>query len=91
MATLAGNWMQPVHPRPTSIRPPNDGNVEDPVSTENWVEERDRLVKLLEAIEAGHITHVDQAGTGQLRPTNDINVAALRARLAKLNTRLSEG
>jgi hypothetical protein len=64
--------------------------VEDSVNTENWAEERDRLVKLLEAVDAGNITHVDQDGTDQLRPTNENNIAALRARVAELNTRLGE-
>ena len=60
------------------------------MSTENWAEERERLVKLLEAVDTGNITHVDQDGTDQLRPTNENNVAALRARLAELNKRLGE-
>ena len=30
------------------------------VSGENWREERDRLVQLLEGIESGKITHVDE-------------------------------
>jgi hypothetical protein len=64
--------------------------VEDPVSTENWAEERERLVKLLEGIDAGTITHVDQCGTDQLLPTNENNIAALRARLAELKSRLGE-
>lgn len=29
------------------------------VNTENWAEERDRLVRLLAGIESGMITHVD--------------------------------
>jgi hypothetical protein len=60
------------------------------VSTENWAEERERLVRLLEGIEAGKVTHVDQDGLHQLRATNEQNVAALRARLAELNARLGE-
>ncbi|MFL6726621.1 MAG: hypothetical protein ACJ8FS_08925 [Sphingomicrobium sp.] len=58
------------------------------MSTENWTEERERLVRLLEGIETGEVTHVDQTGLGELRPANDKNVAALRARLAELNARL---
>jgi len=61
------------------------------VSTENWTEERARLVRLLEAIEAGKVTHVDQDGRHQLGPTDKDNIAALRARLAALNARLGEG
>jgi hypothetical protein len=58
------------------------------VSTESWTEERDRIVKLLEAIEAGTVTHVDEDDRHQLRAANDENVAVLRARLAQLNSRL---
>jgi hypothetical protein len=60
------------------------------VSTENWHEERARLVQLLDAIEAGEITHIDQQNLGQLQVANPGNVAALRDRLAKLNGRLGE-
>ena len=60
------------------------------MSTENWTEERERLVRLLEGIEAGKVTHVDQDDLHQLRATNEQNVAALRARLAELNARLGE-
>ena len=49
------------------------------MSTENWAEERQRLTKLLEGIDAGNITHLDQDGTGELRPTNDSNIAALES------------
>lgn len=58
------------------------------MSTENWTEERERLVRLLEGIETGKVTHVDQNGLNQLRPTNEKNIAALRARLEELNARL---
>ena len=60
------------------------------MSTENWTEERDRLVRLLEGIESGKITHVDEDDLRQLRATNEGNIAALRARLAELNSRLGE-
>lgn len=40
------------------------------VSAENWHEERDRLVKLLAAIEAGKITHIDEQDLRQLQATN---------------------
>ena len=60
------------------------------MSTENWAEERDRIVKLLEAIEAGTVTHIDQDQLRQLQATNEDNVAALRARLAQLNRRLED-
>jgi hypothetical protein len=58
------------------------------VSAENWHEERDRLVQLLEGIESGKITHVDEADLRELRATSPENVAVLKERLAKLNARL---
>jgi hypothetical protein len=60
------------------------------VSTENWAEERDRIVKLLEAIEAGTVTHIDEDELRQLQATTEDNIAALRARLAQLNRRLED-
>ena len=58
------------------------------VSAENWHEERDRLVRLLKAIESGKVTHIDEDGERQLQATNPENVVALRKRLAELNARL---
>jgi hypothetical protein len=58
------------------------------VSAESWHEERDRLVRLLKAIESGKVTHIDQCGDRQLQATNPENVVALNERLAKLNARL---
>ena len=60
------------------------------MSTENWAEERDRIVKLLEAIEAGTVTHIDEDELRQLQATTEDNIAALRARLAQLNRRLED-
>ena len=60
------------------------------MSAENWHEERDRLVHLLEAIESGKITHVDEEDLRQLQATNPENIAALKERLAKLNARLGD-
>jgi hypothetical protein len=60
------------------------------VSTENWHEERDRLVQLLKGIESGEVTHVDQRQLRELQATNRKNVAALEARLAELNARLGD-
>jgi hypothetical protein len=60
------------------------------MSAENWHEERDRLVQLLDAIVAGDVTHIDQDHLRQLQATNPKNVAMLRDRLAKLNVRLGE-
>jgi hypothetical protein len=58
------------------------------VSAENWHEERDRLVRLLKAIERGEVTHIDEDDQRQLRATNAENIVALEDRLAKLNARL---
>jgi hypothetical protein len=60
------------------------------MSSENWHEERDRLVELLQAIESGKITHVDQEHLSQLQATNPENVQMLRERLAELNARLAD-
>lgn len=58
--------------------------------TENWHEERDRLVQLLKGIESGKVTHIDEDELRQLQATNSENVAVLIDRLAKLNARLGE-
>ena len=58
---------------------------------ENWHEERDRLVLLLEAIESGRITHIDEDDLRQLQAANPENVGSLKERLAKLNARLGDG
>ena len=58
------------------------------MSVETWHEERDRLVRLLEAIKSGQVTHIDQQDQRQLQATNAENVATLMERLAKLNARL---
>jgi hypothetical protein len=58
------------------------------VSSENWHEERDRLVRLLDAIESGTVTHIDASDERQLQATNPENIVALKERLAKLNARL---
>jgi hypothetical protein len=60
------------------------------VSAENWHEERNRLVELLEAIESGKVTHIDEEDLRQLQPTNPENIALLKERLAKLNGRLGD-
>ena len=60
------------------------------MSEENWHEERDRLVQLIEAVEKGDVTHIDQGHLRQLQQTNPVNVAMLKDRLAKLNARLGE-
>jgi hypothetical protein len=56
--------------------------------SESWREERDRLVKLLEAIESGEVTHVDQGGLRELQATNPENIAWIKKRITQLNARL---
>jgi hypothetical protein len=56
--------------------------------SENWHEERDRLVKLLAAIKSGEVTHVDQKNMPELQKANPVNIAAIQARLDELNARL---
>jgi len=59
--------------------------------SENWHEERDRLVQLLAAIESGKVTHVDEADVRQLQAASPENVELLKRRLAELNARLGDG
>jgi len=58
------------------------------VSAENWHEERDRLVQLLQGIETGRITHIDEDDLRELQATTPKNIAVLKKRLAQLNARL---
>lgn len=58
--------------------------------SENWHEERDRLVRLIAAIESGKVTHIDQSGWRELQATSPTNIDALKKRLAALNTRLGD-
>lgn len=60
------------------------------MSAENWHEERNRIVELLEAIESGKVTHIDEENLRQLAPINPKNIALLRERLAQLNARLGD-
>lgn len=60
------------------------------MSAENWHEERDRLIELLEAIESGKVTHIDEDDMRQLQPATPENIAVLKLRLAKLNARLGD-
>jgi len=60
------------------------------VSAENWHDERDRLVRLLKAIESGEVTHVDEEDLRQLQATTPENIDALKQRLAELNDRLGK-
>lgn len=59
------------------------------MSAENWHEERDRLVRLLRAIETGKVTHVDEEDLRELQAATPENIEALKQRLAELNDRLS--
>ncbi len=56
--------------------------------SENWHEERDRLVKLVRAIESGKISHVDENGLRQLQATNPENIEWIKERIVELNRRL---
>jgi hypothetical protein len=56
--------------------------------SENWHEERDRIVKLLESIRVGDVSHVDQEGLRQLQAVSADHVADLHERLSLLNKRL---
>jgi len=60
------------------------------VSTENWHEERDRLLQLLKGIESGKITHIDEDDLRQLQAASPKNIALLKERLAQLNARLGD-
>ena len=60
------------------------------MSAENWHEERNRIVELLEAIESGKVTHIEEENLRQLAPINPKNIALLRERLAQLNARLGD-
>ncbi len=58
------------------------------MSAENWHEERDRLVQLLQGIESGKITHIDEDDLRELQATTPENIAVMKERLAELNARL---
>lgn len=57
---------------------------------ESWHDERDRLIELLEGIESGAITHVDEDNLRQLQSLNPRNLALLKERLVQLNVRLGD-
>ena len=46
-------------------------------------------MRLLNAIESGKVTHIDEEDMRQLQATTPENVEALKQRLAELNDRLS--
>jgi len=58
------------------------------IVSENWREERDRLVRLPAAIESGEITHIDEADQRQLQAASPENIELLKKRLKELNDRL---
>ena len=58
------------------------------IVSENWREERDRLIRLLAAIESGEITHIDEADQRQLQAASPENIELLKKRLKELNDRL---
>ncbi len=63
--------------------------VETDVTTENWAEERDRLMELLRGYESGKITHFDENDDGAVKPaTSEEHIASIRQRLAALDDRL---
>jgi hypothetical protein len=60
------------------------------MSGENWHDERDRLLQLIDGIESGKITHIDEEDERQLQATSPENIARLKERLAQLNARLGK-
>lgn len=60
------------------------------MSAENWHQERDRLVQLLQGIDSGKITHIDEEDLRELQATSPENIALLKKRLAQLNARLGD-
>ena len=56
--------------------------------SENWHEERSRLLDLLKSVEDGKTTQFNDPATGELRRANPDNVGRLKGRLALLNFRL---
>ena len=58
------------------------------MSGESWLEERDRIDKLLAAIVGGTVTHVDDGGLDQLQALDAANTELLTSRLAELDRRL---
>lgn len=60
------------------------------MSSENWHQERDRLLELLQAIERGDVTQSDGDNLRGLQRTSPERLALLKERLAKLNARLDD-
>lgn len=55
---------------------------------ESWHEERERIIRLLNGIDSGVVTYVDQENLRHLAAVNPRNLALLKERLANLNARL---
>ena len=61
------------------------------MTTENWTEERDRLLALLSDYDAGKITRLDRIDDESPVPaTTEERIAAVRQRLAALDQRLDD-
>ena len=59
------------------------------MNTENWHEERERLVVQLERLKSGGSAHFDEDRAGQVRyETTDQAIDRVTDRLAKLDARL---
>ena len=57
---------------------------------ESWHDERDRLRQLLEGVESGAVSHVDEEDLRQLQALNPHNIGLLKQRFAELNARLDD-
>jgi hypothetical protein len=61
------------------------------VTNENWREERERLVALLQGYESGEITQFDEDDAGLLRrETTAERIANVKKRIAALDARLGD-
>ena len=58
--------------------------------SENWREERDRLIGLIQSIESGETTHLDDSTKRELQAATPDSLALLKERLATLNSRLGD-
>ena len=60
------------------------------MSSENWHEERDRLLQLIHGIESGTIKPIGEHDLRRPQATSTEDVAVLKERLAQLNARLGD-
>lgn len=59
------------------------------MGSENWTEERERLLGLLQDYESGKVTHFEGDDSGQLRrETTAERIVSLKHRIADLDARL---